>query len=1230
MAVRIESQAEPIPGYRLLERIGSGGFGEVWKCEAPGGLHKAIKFVYGEVQTSEESDARAWQELKGLSRIKDVHHPYLLSLERVDVIEGQLVIVMELAQRTLWDRFKECRAQGLPGVPRDELLRYLGETAEALDLMNQEHNLQHLDIKPQNLFLVHNHVKVADFGLVKALEGRLASVTGGLTPVYAAPETFDGKISRFSDQYSLAIVYQELLTGRRPFQGTSVRQLVLQHLQGTPDLSPLPPHDRPIVARALAKDPDQRYPSCLDFIQALRQAGSTADTEALRTATTAAVAPAPPAVSPEARREDAGTACLKSPPAPALSPPGSPPPVPATPSSSPRAGSPPLQKSPLQEEGCTNLLRPGRPRASAASPAPSAAPAALQPPTSSTAVLTPALVIGLGGWSQRVLRQLRRELQERFGPDKTPSCLRFLYIDTDAEDLERACQGGEEALHPAETLLARLQRPSYYLRPQPVLLELESWLPSRLLYRIPRQPAAAGVRALGRLAFVSNYLALTRRLEAELRACCDPAVWRQTATRTGLDVLGQPRVWLVASLGGGSGSGMLLDLAYTLRHLLLRLEQQPDILGLLLVPTPPATPEGKGVLANTYAALVELHHFSSAQACFTACYPTGEVHQPPRPYSFSGPAFTRCLLLPAEALPDSAAATPVAALSWSLAQASHLLFTELCTPLGRIAEQRRQARKHVPTATDVAVTVQLSRTYRICSPRRTILERAARRLCQRLVQRWMSKDAQPLRTAVQDWLARQWAELRLSPELLIEDLKEACQTALPQAPEEYFQQTLAPLRALAESAEKNKGGAAQPVSEETLAATVGRALRQLEQFLGVPEEVPREHLTPPGEEPPESQLGHLLQTLATSRAEEIELKLAQAVVALIEEPAYRLAGAEEAVRQLSTAVDQALAHQEPLSAELRARAAAAYQQVLDWLEQRSWHTPPPQLSWLRGRSRKAPGMGSLAADLAEALFTFAKCRYHCLIMQRLAALYLGLRGQLSDQLLEIDFCRARLGELATFFATRPADSQLPLPPAAARYLLPVGCGDLQEAVQHLEDGLGPEDLQALDRRIQRLLQEQFQALVHVCLASTSVLPRLAPQMCQEAEAFLAQKLPPGDAAAYYLRQETDSASLNQDLAAAFAAARSGAAEGAGEEIALLAAPPGPAGERFRRLVEEVLSPQVPQIVTGSPEEIVFYRETPLRSFLDVPFLPAAAREAYQALRAADGVQPHTRSDIADW
>src|SRR5437763_7659710 len=249
MAFRVESQAEPIPGYRLIERLGGGGFGEVWKAEAPGGLHKAIKFVFGEVKTPENADEgqeghRAEQELKALTRVKTVRHPYILSLERYDIVDGQLIIVMELADKNLWDRFRECKNEGLPGIPREELMRYMEESAEALDLINTEYQLQHLDIKPQNIFLVHNHIKVADFGLVKDLEGMVASVTGGVTPVYAAPETFDGWVSRFCDQYSLGIVYQELLTGQRPFNGTNVRQLIVQHLQAQPDLSSLPVLDR--------------------------------------------------------------------------------------------------------------------------------------------------------------------------------------------------------------------------------------------------------------------------------------------------------------------------------------------------------------------------------------------------------------------------------------------------------------------------------------------------------------------------------------------------------------------------------------------------------------------------------------------------------------------------------------------------------------------------------------------------------------------------------------------------------------------------------------------------------------------------------------------------------------------------------------------------------------------------------------------------------------------------
>src|SRR5581483_4876589 len=243
----------------------------------------------------------AEQELRALERVKAIRHPFILSLERADIIDGQLIIVMELADCSLLDRYRYCQKQRLPGIPREELLRYMEETAEALDLMNSEYQLQHLDIKPQNIFLVYNHIKVADFGLVKDFQGVVASMTGGVTPVYAAPETFDGLVTRFCDQYSLAIVYQELLTGQRPFSGTNVHQLVMQHVQGVPNLTPLPENDRPVIARALSKNPDDRFPSCMEMVQALKRAG-TGQAAAPVAAIPKEIVQAP-AVTPPAARE---------------------------------------------------------------------------------------------------------------------------------------------------------------------------------------------------------------------------------------------------------------------------------------------------------------------------------------------------------------------------------------------------------------------------------------------------------------------------------------------------------------------------------------------------------------------------------------------------------------------------------------------------------------------------------------------------------------------------------------------------------------------------------------------------------------------------------------------------------------------------------------------------------------------------------------------------------------
>src|SRR5262249_35996737 len=152
----------------------------------------AVKIIQGMLSNSMMDETRLKQELKALHRVKSIRHPYLLSLERFDIVDGRLIIVSELADCTLMDRLRDFQSQRHAGIPRLQLLGYMKEAAEVLDLMNIKFNLQHLDIKPQNIFLLYNHVKVGDFGLVKDLAGMFAAVTSGVTAVYAAPETFEG------------------------------------------------------------------------------------------------------------------------------------------------------------------------------------------------------------------------------------------------------------------------------------------------------------------------------------------------------------------------------------------------------------------------------------------------------------------------------------------------------------------------------------------------------------------------------------------------------------------------------------------------------------------------------------------------------------------------------------------------------------------------------------------------------------------------------------------------------------------------------------------------------------------------------------------------------------------------------------------------------------------------------------------------------------------------------
>ncbi len=272
--------SEPVPGYRLVSQIGSGGAGDVWQAEAPGGLRVALKIV-------PLGDGLGRREMANLRILRAIRHPNLLAYFGAWQTEGRLIIGMELADRSLWDRFIEARRIGLAGIPRDELLGILGDVARVVDFLNEpRHELEgrggvaihHRDIKPQNIMLIGHGVKVADFGL-SCLDEPPASGRSqcGLTFAYAAPELFRGRVSAAADQYSLAITYAQLRTGRLPFVGPPAA-VMMGHLFGEPDLSNLPDPERPAIARALAKNPTERWPDCRTLVAALADCAGTPDT----------------------------------------------------------------------------------------------------------------------------------------------------------------------------------------------------------------------------------------------------------------------------------------------------------------------------------------------------------------------------------------------------------------------------------------------------------------------------------------------------------------------------------------------------------------------------------------------------------------------------------------------------------------------------------------------------------------------------------------------------------------------------------------------------------------------------------------------------------------------------------------------------------------------------------------------------------------------------------------
>jgi hypothetical protein len=272
------------PRYRILEPLGAGGMGVVYKAEhVLMGRVVALKVLRGDVSDRPESVARFCREVKTLAQLS---HPNIVTAHDAEEFGGVLFLVMEFVDGESLDRVL---ARSGP-VPPALAAGWVRQVAEGLRFAH-ERGLVHRDLKPANLLLTpQGQVKISDFGLAR-ISGALApaptttpvGVVVG-TPAYVAPEQArDPQTADIrADLYSLGCTWYELLTGRPPFPGGTVLQQLLAHQEQAPTpvtrLRPDVPREVvPVLERLLAKDPARRFQTPAELLAAL----APADTQVL-------------------------------------------------------------------------------------------------------------------------------------------------------------------------------------------------------------------------------------------------------------------------------------------------------------------------------------------------------------------------------------------------------------------------------------------------------------------------------------------------------------------------------------------------------------------------------------------------------------------------------------------------------------------------------------------------------------------------------------------------------------------------------------------------------------------------------------------------------------------------------------------------------------------------------------------------------------------------------------
>jgi serine/threonine-protein kinase len=300
------NNGEVFAGYVIERLVGTGGMGEVYLAQHPRlPRHDALKILSVASAGDEEFRARFIREAELAATL---WHPHIVGVLDRGEFNGRLWISMDFVDGT--DAGQLIRQRDGGGLPDQDVWEIVTAVADALDF-GHDHRLLHRDVKPENILVTaadghRRRVLLTDFGIARRIDDVSALTEVGVavgTISYVAPEQLLGKpLDGRVDQYALAATTFHLLTGAPPFQDSN-RAIVISHHLSTPpprisERRPDLAHLDAVLARALAKDPGERYPSCVDFARALTQQGPSPD----------AAPPQPQAGSPTPSRDSAGGA----------------------------------------------------------------------------------------------------------------------------------------------------------------------------------------------------------------------------------------------------------------------------------------------------------------------------------------------------------------------------------------------------------------------------------------------------------------------------------------------------------------------------------------------------------------------------------------------------------------------------------------------------------------------------------------------------------------------------------------------------------------------------------------------------------------------------------------------------------------------------------------------------------------------------------------------------------